>query len=568
MRKTLLLFLALLWLGGETLPAQEPLCYVPPQKGDWSSVRGPVVSFGSTDLRYGAHTPQTGEVERFMVEGWRGERLSAQLYISTPRELEGVRCVVGDFCAKGVSLKGIAETYFVKYVISDSFEHWGKKDKSKFPSHIQPDLLDTCPEMDIEAQTTRPVWVTIAIPDEAAPGLYTAPVVVRGKGVSKRLWLELRVLERRLPPPSEWVYHLDLWQHPAAVARAERVALWSDEHMEQAKPVMKRLIDAGQKVITTTLNKDPWNQQTYDPYEDMIRWMRQTDGSWHYDFSAFDRWVKTMLELGARRYINCYSLLPWNNMLHYYDAASGKMVDVKADPLTPQFRAMWEPFLKAFVAHLREKGWIGFTNIAMDERGPEQMDIATALLKEVAPELGIAMADNQETFKRYPYLRDYCASVWSPIDPKDIRSRREQGLNTTYYVCTTSKFPNTFTSSEPAAATYISWHSAALGYDGFLRWAYNSWGENPEVDSRYAPFVAGDCFLVYPHNRSSIRFERLIEGIQDWEKLRLLREEALAKGDQQRLALLDNLLKPFQTREPFEGWQETLNEHKRILNSL
>ena len=56
--------------------------------------------------------------------------------------------------------------------------------------------------------------------------------------------------------------------------------------------------------------------------------------------TVFDRWVEFMLGLGIGKYINCYSMLPWNNMLHYRDAATGQYVDVKADPGTPAFREM------------------------------------------------------------------------------------------------------------------------------------------------------------------------------------------------------------------------------------
>ena len=112
-----------------------------------------------------------------------------------------------------------------------------------------------------------------------------------------------------------------------------------------------------------------------------------------------------------------------------------------------------------------------------------------------------------------------CASIFGPIEQTDIVQRRSKGLTTTFYVCCSSGFPNTYTSSAPAEATYLSWYAAAEDYDGFLRWAYhNSWVEDPIRDSRFRKWAAGDTYLVYPEGRSSIRFERLVEGIQDWEK--------------------------------------------------
>ena len=61
--------------------------------------------------------------------------------------------------------------------------------------------------------------------------------------------------------------------------------------------------------------------------------------------------------------------------------------------------------------------------------------------------------------------------------------------------------------------------------DGYLRWAFNSWVSEPLLDSRFVTWAAGDTYLIYPGARTSIRFERLVSGIQDYEKIRILRQE-------------------------------------------
>jgi hypothetical protein len=76
-------------------------------------------------------------------------------------------------------------------------------------------------------------------------------------------------------------------------------------------------------------------------------------------------------------------------------------------------------------------------------------------------------------------------------------------------------------------------YAIANNQSGFLRWAYNSWNENPFYDTKYGVWPAGDCFLIYPGPRSSIRFERLREGIQDYEKIRILRQLATIETKQQ-----------------------------------
>jgi hypothetical protein len=58
------------------------------------------------------------------------------------------------------------------------------------------------------------------------------------------------------------------------------------------------------------------------------------------------------------------------------------------------------------------------------------------------------------------------------------------------------------------------------------------------LDSRFRIWAAGDCFLVYPQ-RSSIRMERLVEGVQDAEKIRILRKEFAAAGKTKQLEQLN-----------------------------
>lgn len=79
---------------------------------------------------------------------------------------------------------------------------------------------------------------------------------------------------------------------------------------------------------------------------------------------------------------------------------------------------------------------------------------------------------------------------------------------------------------------FISWYVAAKGYDRFLRWAYDAWPADPVRDARHTLWPAGDCYLVYPGGNSSIRFEKLREGITDHEKIRLLLE--MAQGSSER----------------------------------
>ena len=281
---------------------------------DWSAAGDtPCASFVTTDRRFGkSQLPDVEPRTACRLTAWRGERVSAQLLVWSAQPVERLVCTAGVLTSdEGRLPESAVRTRFVRYVMSDEFACGCCKRKPQdFAAVLTADMLDERPSMALEACTVRPVWITVDVPQDAAPGLYRTPVTVACDGDEQRLELAVEVTGRTLPAPSEWRYHLDLWQHPAAVARVEGTEMWSDAHFEALRPVMKPLADAGQKVVTATLNKDPWNNQCYDAYADMIVWTKGADGAWTYDYAAFDRWVEFMEGLGVDKQINCYSMLP------------------------------------------------------------------------------------------------------------------------------------------------------------------------------------------------------------------------------------------------------------------
>ncbi|MBP3289721.1 MAG: DUF4091 domain-containing protein [Alistipes sp.] len=532
----------------------------------WGSLgRGLYGGWSDKDLRYVRDEVPEREISQNMkLTCWRGERASAQIMLWSAEGADGVECKVSDLKSADAKLPGsIVQTRFVRYTITDEQTFSYKKSGNTFSAA---DMLDSLARFDMAPCSTRPVWVTFNIPQDAKAGVYSGKITISHQGCGKlKLPFELEVVDHTLAPVAEWSYHLDLWQHPSAVARAQGLEMWSDEHFEAMRPVMQLLANAGQKVITATLNKDPWNHQCYDGYESMILWTLGKDGEWRYDYKVFDRWVEMMLGLGINKMINCYSMVPWNNELEYWDEAKGETITVKADPGTKIFKEIWTPFLKDFTSHLREKGWLSITNIAMDERSPKAMDAAAELLEQAAPELNFALADNHKSYKRYTMMRDVCVAIHHPADHADIVMRREKGHNTTFYICCVPSYPNTFTNSEPFESELLGWYGVATDYDGMLRWAYNSWPENPHLDSRYGNWMGGDTFLVYPYARSSVRFEMLIEGIEVAEKVRALRREGV---DTSAIEAVLERICTTNSQDHTQPWHEIVVEARKALDEV
>lgn len=495
------------------------------------------LGWGSIDVRYSkSEMPAQTSKKSPLLRAWRGERVSAQAVLTTQNELQDVSIAVSDLKnGRSIIPAAAVKKYFVREVMAEPF--YNKKD-----SMMVSDRLDPVKTTQVEARTTLPLWLDIHVPAEVKAGTYSGTMTVTADGKKLSLPLQVQVADRVLPEPREWSFHLDLWQNPYAVARIFDVPLWSKEHFDRMRPLMQLLAAAGQKVITCSVISHPWNGQTYDPFESMIAKMKQLDGSWRYDYTVFDRWVEFMMSCGITEQIDCYTLVPWHYRFDYYDCATNSVKELACRPGEQKYHDFIVPFLRDFSRHLREKGWFQRTHIAMDERPKDQMEAAWQTIQDADPEFKIEGAANYSVDSEAADRVDdiSVAFQYDLIKGEGLRRRTAKGQKITFYTCCGPERPNTFTFSPPAESAYLGLHAAACGYDGYLRWAYNSWPKQPNEDSRFGNWPAGDTYLVYPEG-SSIRFERLVEGIQAYEKIRLLRPELNLKGAKD----LDEMLRYF-----------------------
>ena len=259
-------------------------------------------------------------------------------------------------------------------------------------------------------------------------------------------------------------------------------------------------------------------------------------------------------------------MVPWKIAFTYYDEKFEKDTVFKEAIGTPAYNKYWGTMLKDFTKHLKEKGWFEITTIAMDERPMKAMKSVIALLKTIDPNWKISLAGDY-----HPEIEedifDYCvASRWTFPD-EVLTKRKQQGKTSTWYTCCTEKYPNEFTFSAPDEAVWTGWYTAATEMDGFLRWAYNSWTKDPLKDSRFITWPAGDTYQVYPGPLTSIRFEKLIEGVQDFEKINILKEEYKNNNQKAKLKELETALKTFKIKNLSKKTaSQMVEKYKPLLN--
>ncbi|MEQ1675926.1 MAG: glycoside hydrolase domain-containing protein [Chitinophagaceae bacterium] len=506
---------------------------VPASPASWKDQKpGMHVAFGSTDEVYFRREVPALQNETRVLEttGWKGERINAMILVWSADTVNQVRFTWSDLKnAKGnVISKKDMQLHMIRYVISnypyDAREvscGEGPVDKA----WLMPDRFEAFDRFDVPGETVRPVWLSINIPSSTVPGTYNGKIeVVSDKGTTT-LDLKIKVQDHVLPRPHDWTFRLDLWQNPWVIAEYYHVKPWSAEHMILLEKHLKLYAEAGGKFITTYAVHSPWSDNSYMIEGAMIEWIKRKNGSWKFDYSIFDQYVQLCMKTGIDKAITIYTPIPWGERFRYLDEATGSYVYERWLPTTDTFKTNWNVFLTDLKIHLEKKGWFNKTYIGINENAMEQTLSAIKVVKEHSAKWKITYAGDWHQ-ELDALLDDYSCVYGKEPGINDVQKRSSRKFTSTYYICCTPAKPNTFVFSPPVEGRWLGWYALAHGYDGLLRWAYDAWPADPVRDARHLLWPAGDCFMVYPGAASGIHFEKMREGIADYEKMKILLSKA------------------------------------------
>ncbi|MEN6356002.1 MAG: glycoside hydrolase domain-containing protein [Armatimonadota bacterium] len=394
------------------------------------------------------------------------------------------------------------------------------------------------------------LYINIQIPKAIPKGIYLglAMLEIDGKQVASRS-IQIEVADVDLPDVHDWQFYMNIWMNPGAIARFYGVPVWSDEHFEHMKPYLKDLAAHGQRTVVAPVVAKPWIDQTYTPYPSTVKWIRNGD-NYEFDFSVFDKFVEIHRQFGIEQTIHCYSIVQGpgeigKSLITYVDSDTGEINEIMTSIGDDEYVKAWGDFFDAFRKHLTQRGWMDKTYIAFDEKPSEVMEKMIDFLGEYAPDFKTALAANtrsnlfggmNDLSLAVPFNERGIAEMAPPersamgvvelLDPDNVCAVTKdcpEKTITTYYVCCGPEFPNTFVHSPLIESRMMGFFAIQGGYDGFLRWAYNDWSESPYEHVQWQAhitFPSGDTFLVYPGENgpiSSLRWEQLREGIQDYE---------------------------------------------------
>lgn len=398
------------------------------------------------------------------------------------------------------------------------------------------------------------LFCEINIPVTAKRGEYCGKLLIyENYGFSREtrigeIGVTLKVYDFLFPENKDNGFHLDLWQHPSNIARWHNVELWSDEHFAVLENYCRSLGDLGAKSVTVIASEIPWNGQgcqnemrfRANLFEySMISVVRKPKGL-EFDYSVMQRYIDLCAEYGISECISVFGLVNvWDTAEYgggriapdYPDGIRIRVFDEESG-VYDYLRTAEEidGYIRSLEKYFTDTDQIGRVRIAADE--PADVGAYRKSLehiKSVAPGFKYKTAINHAEFIRefgndiYDFA-PYISAMYSEYDALSAFKAQMPEKRFIYYVCCCPEIPNSFLRSELVDGYYIGILAAYAKMDGFLRWSYTCWTDDPNSDMRYGPFPVGDLGYVYPDRSGkpilSLRWKALFRGIRFFVLLR------------------------------------------------
>lgn len=138
-----------------------------------------------------------------------------------------------------------------------------------------------------------PVVVRVHVPAGAAPGDYRGRITVSADGAAAAtVPLDLHVSAWTLPDPKDYRTFASIYQSPDTVAMQYKVEMWSEQHWKLLERSWELLGRAGNNVAVVHAVEET---QFGNP-QSTIFWVKKPDGSYDWDFTAFDRYLKMAIK--------------------------------------------------------------------------------------------------------------------------------------------------------------------------------------------------------------------------------------------------------------------------------
>ncbi|WP_298653155.1 glycoside hydrolase domain-containing protein [uncultured Proteiniphilum sp.] len=487
----------------------------------------------------------------------RGEVASVQIVVQGLTEIRNMQATVTHI-SSGLSKLAGATTGWVGYVRVGRSYNPPSKDIIRSVSGYFPDPIIPDSAFSIKPGEIQPLWISIPTDAATVPGLYKGTVEITGEvGKKKKAWYKefyIRIYPVTLGKSPLYITNWSAHFNPVTLSY-----LNNNNPVEAYSPLYWELIGIHAKLMASH------RQNVHRIYPIWHTLYTYNDGKYTFDFSRFDKEAEIFDAVGALERIEG-GHLAWRSGA--WDDPFFVEVPLPDNEETAQLRVSPNPkkvengirftllpvederaknfitqFLPAFKQHLEQRGWLDryMQHIADEPTAKNASSYVTIsnYIHEFLP--GVKVLDAVLTSKELAGAID----IWVPVlnvlhnDYAFYQDLKKEGKEIWFYTCVGPRgnYANRFIELPLNQTRYLHWINYKYDATGYLHWGLNYWVEdqlNADASRDRGRLPAGDNCIIYPGYRklySSIRFEAMRDGIDDYQLLKMVerKDEKRAK---------------------------------------
>ena len=375
-----------------------------------------------------------GAKPEIKLVGVRNARFAGQIVLASGKPIRGVKVRATDLAAadgKGtIPAKQVAFRFAMPgermeknyYVPECRFDALLSEAPKEAPVRTVPvDNRYNSPKK--PAGAMLPVWVTVTVPADAAPGAYSGKVTVEAEGLAAtEVPVSLKVHAWTMPEPKDYTCRNNIWQSHESTALYYKEQLWSDKHFALIGQVLELTKPMGNGFCVIHLIKGAYHLNNA---ESMVRWVRKessgvsvqvsggakkegesapdtrnlTPETYSYDFTVFDKYLdvyektlgkpNVLLLTVYHPYVDAKDKegkLTGGATVSLLDKASGKIEDLKVPAYgTPEAAAFWKPVIDEAFKRIEKRGWMDAVVIGTSSDNGPKTPAPYDTIKEIWP---------------------------------------------------------------------------------------------------------------------------------------------------------------------------------------
>lgn len=469
----------------------------------------------------------------------RGEHASFQFVVRAHSDIRNLRVKVTPPQKDGQKLLEIKKG-FVGFVKVGRTNPDPSNDIIKSVSGYYPDPILYLERTDVSFGIAQPIWVSIKIPKDIVPGVYSGEVSISGeldgKPFVRNKPISVEVFEPVIGKTSLWItnwFFLDQLHY-----------LNNNQSIEKYSDVYWKLV----RVMARTLAEYRQNVAILSPL-DLTEFTR-IDEKWSFDFTNFNKHVEIFIQEGVIGRLEGWHL--GNRIDGSWSGPFGLKVPILENEDihfetkaldSPDTRNFYDQFLPALMENIYSNGW-GDQYIQHIADEPIDANVDSYLeiseyVKSVLPEIKIIEACHTSRLEGH-------VDIWVPQmnylndDMAFYKERQNKGDEVWYYTCLAPKgeYANRFVEQPLIKTRLLHWVNFKYGIPGYLHWGFNHWSSGSGISITGDPYddasglilssgnvlPGGDSWISYPAKDEiypSIRLESMRDGIVDYELLKI-----------------------------------------------